>query len=286
MLKSGLRQAKSWLAKLVRLIVSPPLKVIRGLQWYHRGARHSARMRFGSAPAAPSVRPSSDLRDYVEAVHTGPGIWKWDHYLEIYETHFARFRGKSPTIVEIGVYSGGSISMWQAYFGPECRVIGVDIEEACRVYERDGVDVMIGDQADPAFWQAFRKRYPKVDIIVDDGGHLVHQQVATLEGMLAHLWPGGVYMCEDVHGIENQFLHYICGLGRSLNAEDSTLDLANPARRVVCRTSAFQSGIRGIHLYPFVVVIERREAPVMELVAPKRGTQWQPFGDAWDNPSG
>lgn len=241
-------------------------------------------MRAVPVPTVAVARAASDLRDYVETVKTGPGIWKWDHYLEIYEAHFARFRGKPVTLVEIGVYSGGSISMWKAYFGPQCRVIGVDIEDACRIYERNGVEVMIGDQADPAFWQAFRERYPEVDIIVDDGGHLVHQQVATLEGMLAHLRPGGVYLCEDVHGIGNDFYHYICGLGRALHAEDSTVDLANPARRVVCRASPFQSGIHGIHLYPFVVVIERRDAPIAELVAPKRGSQWQPFGDAWDKP--
>jgi len=38
----------------------------------------------------------------------------------------------------------------------------------------------------------------------------------------------------------------------------------------------FQQAVHSIHLYPMVLVIERRSEH-LELVAPKHGTQWQPF---------
>ena len=38
-------------------------------------------------------------------------LHKWIHYFDIYETHFARFRGKAPVMVEIGVMGGGSLKM-------------------------------------------------------------------------------------------------------------------------------------------------------------------------------
>jgi limonene-1,2-epoxide hydrolase len=218
----------------------------------------------------------------VDGVRTGPGIWKWSHYLDVYERHFSRFRGRTVTIAEIGIYSGGSIAMWRDYFGPECRVIGVDIEESCRVYATEGVEVIIGDQSDPGFWQRFFATHPEVDIVVDDGGHMVHQQVPTIEAVLPHLRPGGVYLCEDVHDRGNDFHFYIAGLLRELNATQTTVDLENPERRVVSRATGFQAAVHSAHFYPYLVVIERREAEVVEFVAPKRGTQWQPFGDAWD----
>jgi hypothetical protein len=39
---------------------------------------------------------------------------------------FERYRGKSITFVEIGVFSGGSLFMWRDYFGPQARIIGVE----------------------------------------------------------------------------------------------------------------------------------------------------------------
>lgn len=48
-------------------------------------------------------------------------LHKWIHYFDIYERHLARFRGTSPTMIEIGVM-GGSLAMWKEYLGPESRI--------------------------------------------------------------------------------------------------------------------------------------------------------------------
>ena len=95
--------------------------------------------------------------------------------------------------------------MWRSYFGSECHVYGVDIEEACKTYEREKVTVFIGDQEDPDFWTQFKNQVQGIDILIDDGGHTPNQQMVTLEQMLPYLRPGGVYLCEDVEGINNGF---------------------------------------------------------------------------------
>lgn len=213
------------------------------------------------------AEPTNDFQKHFDAVKSGPGIWKYRHYFEIYDRHFQKFRNKDVNILEIGVYSGGSLGMWKAYFGQRCRVYGVDIEDSCKLHEGDGVEVFIGDQADRAFWREVKAKVPYFDIIVDDGGHETDQQVITLEEMLPHLAPGGVYLCEDVEGRSNNFGFYASGLSCQLNARTALHDLENNERRLVTSTSAFQSAIHSIHIYPFVVVIERRVAPVAELVA-------------------
>ena len=54
------------------------------------------------------------LWTYFQNNHTGPGIWKWHHYFEAYDRHLAKFRGQSPVVMEVGIYSGGSLGMWRS----------------------------------------------------------------------------------------------------------------------------------------------------------------------------
>jgi len=211
------------------------------------------------------------LENYFDEHLTGPGLWKWRHYFPIYEKHFEKFRGQEVHIVEIGIFSGGSLRMWREYFGEQVHIYGVDIEPSCKAYESPGTRVFVGDQSDPTFWKKFIREVPAVDIVIDDGGHQAFQQIPTLEALLPHVRPGGVYLCEDVQGQFNDFHDYVSGLSRNLNA----MGRGNPD--VSVRPSEFQKAIESIHFYPFVTVIEKRSSQLKDLVAPKHGTEWQPF---------
>ena len=217
------------------------------------------------------------LFKYFSDHKEGRGIWKFNHYFESYERHFSRFRGQEVHVMEIGIYSGGSLEMWRDYFGPRAKIYGVDIEPRCKVYESDSVRVFIGDQADRIFWKRFKQEVPVLDIVIDDGGHIPQQQIISLEELLPHLRPGGVYLCEDVHAPFNEFAAYVCGLAQDLNSAQFEFDLADKERRSATKTSPFQSAVGGIHFYPYMAIIERTSAPVSELVAPKHGSQWEPF---------
>lgn len=212
------------------------------------------------------------LWDYFQKHKEGPGIWKWEHYFEIYHRHLAKFVGQKVNLLEIGIYSGGSLEMWRSYFGEDCHVYGVDIEEVCKSYESDRVSVFIGDQADRNFWSKFRNSVKEIDILIDDGGHTPEQQRITLEEMLAHLRPGGVYICEDVHRSFNEFSAFATGLVNNLNTMDEM-----PETLLNSKATHFQSAIHSIHVYPYVVVIEKRGSLVPKLSAPRHGTEWQPF---------
>jgi SAM-dependent methyltransferase len=212
------------------------------------------------------------LSAFFEARDEGRGIVKWRHYFEIYDRHLARFVGGSPRLLEIGIYAGGSLDMWRDYLGPTAELYGVDIDPYCMRFEE--ATVFIGDQADRAFWQRFRVETPLLDIIIDDGGHTVEQQLVTLEELLPRLRPGGVYICEDIHGDENAFLAYVYGLARGLFDYDLTLDEGTPERVLSSPATLFQSAIHSVHLYPYVVVIERRDVHLDELVAAQHGTEW------------
>jgi hypothetical protein len=201
------------------------------------------------------------LLDYFEANREGPGIFKWVHYFEIYHRHLKKFIGTDVHVMEIGIYSGGSLPMWRQYFGEKCQVFGVDIEAVCKVYEADRIKILIGDQGDRTFWASVRKTVPRLDVIIDDGGHHPEQQIASLEEMLPHLVPGGIYICEDTTGVPNYFTSYVSGIANQMNG---------------MRPSRFESAIDSIHIYPGVSVIEKRQTERV-ISSERRGTQWQPF---------
>ncbi len=123
---------------------------------------------------------------------------KWHHYFPIYEWHFARFRDKSPTVVEIGVAGGGSLMNWREYFGPSARIVGVDINPVCKDLEKEGFEIHIGDQTDDAFMDELAKAIEGADIVIDDGGHTSRQTINTFEKLFPAIQKEGVYLVEDV----------------------------------------------------------------------------------------
>jgi 23S rRNA U2552 (ribose-2'-O)-methylase RlmE/FtsJ len=225
-----------------------------------------------TSPAIEATR--NPLWDYFNGHKEGRGIWKFNHYFEAYERHFSRFRGRDVHVLEIGVYSGGSLEMWSNYFGPVSRIYGADIQPSCKAYESESVRVFIGDQADRSFWQRVKEEVPDLDIVIDDGGHTPEQQIVTLEELLPHLRPGGVYLCEDVTNVFNEYASYIYGLAQNLNTADC---IESSQSGNIYKVSPLQSAVASIHFYPFLTVIERSGATVRQITSPKRGTHWEPF---------
>jgi hypothetical protein len=233
------------------------------------------------AVTVPALEAPNPLETFFNARVEGPGIWKWRHYFDIYHRHLNPLRRRDGLVIlEIGVYSGGSLDMWRDYFGPSARIYGVDIEPTCRTYERPGTHILVGDQGDRAFWQRSMAdgTLPPPDVVIDDGGHEPMHQRITLEEVFPRMRPGGVYICEDVHGQGNVFAAFVSGLADQLNGMDGASgDKGNPERRVVVPANGLQRSIHSVHFYPFVAVVEKSEVELAEFVAPKHGSQWQPF---------
>ncbi len=265
------------IAYLLRWFISSPkeflISISKGsiIRMGYKFAKTTAHTNLAENPVSRET-PSNPLLHYFNNHKEGKGIWKWEHYFEIYHNHFKKFIGKEVHLVEVGVFSGGSIEMWKEYFGDKCYVYGVDIEPACKNYESERVKIFIGDQSSKDFWQRFKQGVPKIDIFIDDGGHLAYQQIPTIEEMLSHISPGGIYLCEDIHQSTNDFAYYINGLQHGLN--EWRFKSQNP---LTLHTSEIQRSIKGIYNYPFVVVIEKNEFKNAELKAPKMGTSWETF---------
>ena len=111
--------------------------------------------------SSPFEPRSTELERYFDSAtaRRGPGVWKWRSYFSVYERHLSRFRGTDVHVMEIGIFSGGSLRMWRWYFGPRATIYGVDISNRTKVYENDPrygspARIVGGNQSDPDLWAA------------------------------------------------------------------------------------------------------------------------------------
>lgn len=223
----------------------------------------------------------NDLEKYF-AQNKGRLIHKWMHYFEIYERHFSRFRGTDVHVVEFGVYQGGSLQMWKHYFGPKCRIFGVDINPECKRVEEDQIEVLTGDQEDRQFLKSLTKQTPRIDILIDDGGHTMKQQITTYEELFPHIDGNGVYLCEDLHtsywptwggGLRRRgtFVEYSKGFIDDLHGWHSR----QPKHFNV---NEFTRSVHSLHFYDSVLVIEKRhiEEPARVQTGAAEIPDWTP----------
>ena len=209
--------------------------------------------------------------------NTGRLIDKWQHYFEIYDRHFLHYRGTDVHIVEFGVSQGGSLLMWKDYFGPDCKIYGVDINPDCSQFADDQVQIFIGDQEDRTFLKSLAGKIPRIDILIDDGGHTMKQQINTFEELFYKVEENGVYLCEDLH------TSYWYGFGGGYKKSDSYIeyskqfiDYINAWHSKTSRLSVneFTRSVHSLHYYDSILVIEKRA--IVEPVHLHTGTQLFP----------
>jgi hypothetical protein len=126
--------------------------------------------------------------------HQDRVAYKWHHYLELYDRHLGRFRGRAVRILELGIFSGGSLQIWKSYFGEHALVHGIDIDPACAQFAEERVVPHIGNQADVGFLEQVVARMGGVDVIIDDASHRGRDQIISFEALYPLLEPNGLYI--------------------------------------------------------------------------------------------
>jgi cephalosporin hydroxylase len=190
-------------------------------------------------------------------------IHKWLHYFEIYDRHFSRFRKQSVVILEFGVSHGGSLEMWRSYFGKKALIYGVDIDPRCKKFEDKNTTILIGDQEDRVFLKSVREKVGPVDIVIEDGGHTMGQQIATFEEIYPAVKQDGVFLIEDLHTSywkdfggaykkPGTFIEYAKNLIDQLNAWHS-----QDSKKL--KVDEFTKTTHSMHFYDSIVVFEKRK---------------------------
>jgi hypothetical protein len=217
--------------------------------------------RFALSPAdVPAAEKTQSELHILFYGTTGTLVYKWRHYLKIYEDHLSRFQNTPFHMLEIGVHQGGSLSLWRRYFGPKALLFGIDIDDSCRRFDEHDAHVRIGSQNDPVFLQSVVSEMDGVDVVLDDGSHKASHQLTSFQTLFPLLKDGGVYICEDVHSAYSPT--FDGGYRRSGTfievakqiIDDIHADFHDQSQFVV---DAHRS-IHGIYFYNSMIVIEKR----------------------------
>lgn len=203
----------------------------------------------------------NDLQRFFEK-HTGGRIMKWQHYFEVYDRYCSRYRGTDVHFMEIGVYHGGSLAMWKDYFGPKAKIFGVDIMPDCAQFADEQVEVIIGDQADRAFLRKLTQQVPRIDVLLDDGGHTMEQQINTFEVMYPHVAADGIYICEDLStSYSKRYGGGYRNPGSFIEYSKSFIDVINGWHSQEVEKLGREELMRstwGLHFYTSMLVVEKR----------------------------
>ena len=146
--------------------------------------------------ALASYAPSLLRLEQLGAVHGTDKVDRWHTHVgqpncDVYERYLKPLRRQRFTLLEVGVYRGASLRMWQAYF-PKARIRGLDIDPATAEL---GLDVTIGSQADDEVLQSLLA--PDLKVVIDDGSHVNELTLATFKYVFPRLQPGAIYVIED-----------------------------------------------------------------------------------------
>jgi hypothetical protein len=130
-------------------------------------------------------------------------------YQHAYELYLPALRHTSVKMMEIGLgcdmaYGPGkSLDLWDRYFTHlNTSIFFIEYHHDCAKkweHPRKRVTVDTGDQANVTFLNEFLNNHGfEYDIIIDDGGHTMVQQITSFQNLFPSLRSGGLYFLEDL----------------------------------------------------------------------------------------
>lgn len=155
-------------------------------------------------------------------------------YLPVYEKLLAPYRETALNVLEIGLFNGNSLRMWAEYF-TKAIIDGID----CSLTPHDGMgdlrpllkDINEGLYPDTYIHifnaedeQEVNKRFKEVkfDVIIEDAGHEINQQLNLYSIWKEYLAKDGVYIIEDVQDIDkDEHLFHSFRINRELSIIDA-----------------------------------------------------------------
>ena len=141
------------------------------------------------------------------------------------------------------------------------KIYGIDIDPRCKEFEENNVEIFTGSQSDLQFLEKIKNKIPKIDILIDDGGHFMEQQITTFNVLFSHVKDDGVYLCEDLH--TSYWLYFGGGYKRDgtfIEYSKNFIDQLNAFHSEQRRFKiAFYYSVDSIHYYDSVLVIHKKK---------------------------
>jgi hypothetical protein len=149
-------------------------------------------------------------------------------YIEKYELFFEEFRNKKINILEIGVLNGKSVLLWKEFF-KDANIYAVDINNKDHLKLKDEKTFILHSDATKNDFLNLIKNI-RFDIIIDDGSHILIDQINSFKLLKNSLKEKSLYIIEDVfyshiNSIQNEFnnIFEVLDLRHERNVDDNIL---------------------------------------------------------------
>jgi hypothetical protein len=116
----------------------------------------------------------------------------FDH---IYQYILPKYIQSAKNILEIGVFNGESLLLWQELF-INANIYGADINLCQGIDNNDRITNLVGDAYNNSFCNQFKDNY--FDIIIDDGPHTIESFKFLIDNYLHKINSGGLLVIEDI----------------------------------------------------------------------------------------
>jgi cephalosporin hydroxylase len=123
------------------------------------------------------------------------------NYCRQYDNLMRDYRDKPISFLELGVFKGESVKIWRDAFPNATKIVGVDINPYCKIFENPAKSIFIeiGDATDPAFISYLNNKYGAFDIILDDASHSNKDAILSFEQLFPLMNNNGLYVVEDTN---------------------------------------------------------------------------------------
>lgn len=129
-------------------------------------------------------------------------------YIETYDKLLTPYRDKKINFLEIGIAYGESLELFYKYFS-NAQIYGADIHDIEIFSDHikpggykndDRFTIWIENAATPKFLDVIGDT--KFDIIIDDGSHVLQDQIDSFNLLKDRMNPGGIYIIEDIQHLD------------------------------------------------------------------------------------
>ena len=135
------------------------------------------------------------LKDLYEKNRYSTDKESTHHYLDTYDRLFAPFKNKKINLLEVGIATGGSLKLWDDYFS-KANIVGIDVINEVKYEYSKKVKLCFEDIHEIDFEDNC------TDIAIDDGSHLIDDQIYFIKTLFWSLRKGGLLIIEDIYNID------------------------------------------------------------------------------------
>jgi cephalosporin hydroxylase len=142
-------------------------------------------------------------------------------YLPLYEEILKDYKETFKVVLEIGIFFGGSIQLWNDYF-TNATIIGIDImtkdnyinnnNYSIKILNNDKVNLLFETNAyDDNLIATIKEKYDKLDFVLDDGPHTLESMQYFVNRYSQLLSDNGILILEDIQDISwvNEIIKFI-----------------------------------------------------------------------------